>query len=173
MFDTMTGTKIIGGFCGTLLVFLLGSWAADLLYDTSVGGHGDEAHARGYVIATDDGAEAAPAAEEVSFEDVFATADIAKGEKVFSKCKACHKVDGNNATGPHLDGVVGRPVDSVAGFGYSGALETVFDTWTPENMQTFLANPKGVAPGTKMSFAGLKDVEDRANVIAYLQSLGG
>ncbi|MBR9764510.1 MAG: cytochrome c family protein [Rhodobacteraceae bacterium] len=173
MFDTMTGTKIIGGFCGTLLVFLLANWAADELYDTSVGGHGGEEHARGYVIDTGASEDAGPAEEGPSFEELFAQADAGAGERVFNKCKACHKVDGTNGTGPHLDGVVGRPVDAVDGFSYSGALEEHFDVWTPENLQAFLENPRSAAPGTKMSFAGLKDMEDRADVIAYLASLGG
>jgi len=172
MFDTMTGTKIIGGLCGTLLVFLLGNWAADVLYDTSAGGHGGEEHARGYVIDTgaDEGAAAEPE-PEMSFEEVFASADAGRGERVFNKCRACHKVDGTNGTGPHLDGVVGREVGSVGDFSYSGALKENFDVWTPENLQAFLEDPRNTASGTKMSFAGLDDIEDRANVIAYLQSV--
>mgnify|MGYP003709562721 CR=1 FL=1 len=63
---------------------------------------------------------------------------------------------------------MGRDVGSVAGFGYSGALVAVADVWTPENLQAFLENPRDFAPGTKMSFSGLKDAEDRANLIAYL-----
>ncbi|MBT9386391.1 cytochrome c family protein [Pseudooceanicola sp. CBS1P-1] len=168
MFDTMTFTKIVGGFCGTLLVFLLGNFAAGQIYATG-SGHGEGT--QGYLIQTADSGAATSDAPEPSFEDMLASADAAKGEKVFSKCKACHKVDGNNATGPHLDGVVGRAVDTAEGFNYSGALEAKFDTWTPEHLNTFLTNPKEAAPGTKMTFAGLKKAEDRANVIAYLQSL--
>ncbi|MHC0052386.1 c-type cytochrome [Actibacterium sp. D379-3] len=172
MFDTMTITKIVGGFCGALLIFLLGSWAGDALYSTG-GGHGDEGH-QAYVIDTgEDEGGAEEAVAEVPFADVLASADVAKGEKVFSKCKACHKIDGTNATGPHLDGVVGRPAGAVEGFGYSGALTAVVDVWTPEHISDFLINPKSFAPGTKMSFAGLKKVEDRANLIAYLETLGG
>ncbi|PJE30281.1 cytochrome c [Pseudooceanicola antarcticus] len=173
MFDTMTGTKIIGGFCGTLLIFLLANWAADELYDTSAGGHGGEEHARGYVIETDEAEGGAVEEEGPSFEELFAQADAGAGERVFNKCKACHKVDGTDGTGPHLNGVVGREVDAVAGFSYSGALEEHFDVWTPENLQAFLENPRSAAPGTKMSFSGLKDMEDRADVIAYLASLDG
>ncbi|MCV2882828.1 c-type cytochrome [Actibacterium sp. XHP0104] len=174
MFDTMTLTKIVGGFCGALLIFLLGGWAAEALYHTG-GGHGEGEGAHGgYVIATaDDGGHAAEAEEEVSFEELLAAADVAKGEKAFSKCKACHKVDGSNSTGPYLNGVVDRAVGSVAGFGYSGALVAVADVWTAENLDGFLENPKGFAPGTKMSFSGLPKAEDRANLVAYLASLGG
>lgn len=173
MFDTMTLTKIVGSLCGALLIFLLLNWAGETLYHTG-GGHGEGEHMAGYVIATggEGGAEEAEAVE-VSFADLLAAADPAKGEKVFAKCKACHKVDGTNATGPHLDGVVGRAVDSVDGFRYSGKLEEAADVWSPENLNEFLANPKGFAPGTAMSFSGLKKIEDRANIIAYLESLGG
>jgi cytochrome c len=92
---------------------------------------------------------------------------------VFGKCKACHKIDGTNGVGPHLDGVVGRDIASVEGFAYSDALSGLEGTWTPETMEAFLANPKGYAPGTKMTFAGLPKVADRANVIAYLAANGG
>lgn len=172
MFDTMTLTKAGGALCGTLLVFLLGNWAAEVLYSTEAGGHGEE-HAQAYVIET--GEEESGATEEAGpdFATLLASADVDAGAKVFGKCKACHKIDGTNATGPHLDGVVNRAVDAVDGYAYSGALEAVFDTWTPEHLNTFLENPKGSAPGTKMSFAGLKKAQDRADLVAYLQSLGG
>jgi len=173
MFDTMTLTKIVGSLCGALLVFLLGNWAAETLYHTG-GGHGDdEHHMAGYVIATGDGEAEAEPEVEVAFADVLAAADPAKGEKVFAKCKACHKLDGSNGTGPHLDGVVNRAVGAVPDFRYSGKLVAVADVWTPENLDAFLESPKGYAPGTAMSFAGLRKVEDRANVIAYLEGTGG
>lgn len=169
MFDTMTMTKLLGGFCGALLVFLLGNWVAETLY-TVGGGHGDD-HAQAYVIET--GAEEGGASEEEGpdFSELLASADAGAGARVFNKCKACHKIDGTNATGPHLDGVVGRAVASVDGFSYSGSLSEAADTWTPENLNGFLENPRGYAPGTSMSFAGLRKVEDRADVVAYLQSL--
>jgi len=171
MLDTMTGTKIVGGFCGALLVFLLGSWAGETIYDTS-GGHGGEGE-QAYVIDTgaEEGGDAP--AEEVNLEELFAAADADAGSRVFGKCKACHKIDGTNATGPHLDGVVGRAIDSVEGYAYSGALEQMGDTWTPENLYHFIEDPRGAAPGTKMSFAGIKKPEDLANLIAYLETLGG
>lgn len=173
MFDTMTITKVIGAVCGSLLIFLLGSWAAESLYHTG-GGHGDD-HQQAYVIDTgaDEAEEAAEEEVQVPFAEYLAAADAASGEKVFKKCKACHKVDGNNGTGPYLNGVVGRAAGSADGFGYSGALVAVVDNWTPEHLNGFLENPKGYAPGNKMSFKGLNKVEDRANLVAYLQSLGG
>lgn len=176
MFDTMTLTKLIGAFCGSLLIFMLGNWAAELLYNTDTGGHGDHAQ-QAYVIDTADvgGAAAAGAVEEtVDFAALVAEGDAEKGAKVFSKCKACHKLeDGANATGPHLYGVVGRPVASVDGFGYSGAMSELGGAWTPEHLNEFLTKPKDLVPGTKMSFAGLKKIADRANLVAYLATIGG
>lgn len=171
MIDTMTLTKIVGALCGALLIFLLGSWAAETLYDTG-GGHGDHAQ-QGYVIEVETAEETGAVAEEgPSLEELIAAADLGKGAKAFGKCKACHKLeDGANATGPYLYGVVDRAVGAADGFGYSGKLVAVADVWNAENLDGFLENPKKFAPGTKMSFAGLKKAKDRANLIAYLDSL--
>ena len=166
--DTMTLTKVAAGFCGAFLVLLLGKWAGEGLFH--VGGHGD--HAQAYVIDTGEEEDAGDV-EEVSFEEVLASADIAAGAKVFKKCSACHKVeDGANSTGPHLYGVVGRYIAAEATTcGYSGALRGIEGDWTADNLNGFLAKPKDWAEGTTMGFAGLKKIEDRANVIAYLDSL--
>ena len=167
MFDTMTLTKIVGSLCAALLILLLGKWAAETLYHS--GGHGGGEQA--YVIDT---GEDEPAEEvvEVPFDEILASADIGEGAKVFRKCSACHKAsDGDNAAGPFLYGVVGRAADSAPGFGYSGAIGQVIEAWTPEALNAFLENPKGYAPGTSMSFNGLAKIEDRADVIAYLDSL--
>lgn len=175
MFDTMTLTKAGGALCGALLIFLLGNWVAESLY-TSGGGHGGEDHAAsGYVIAVE---EDAPAEEEeveaVPFADLLAAADAEKGAKSWSKCKACHKLeDGVNSTGPHLYGVVGRPVAAIDGFKYSDALTGLGGDWTPEELNAWLENPKAYAPGNKMTFKGFKKETDRANLIAYLQTIGG
>ncbi|MGE5514797.1 MAG: c-type cytochrome [Bacteroidota bacterium] len=95
--------------------------------------------------------------------------DPAAGEKVFNQCKACHTIEaGKNRVGPSLHGVVGRPAGSVEGFAYSPAMKGSGLTWTPENLDKYLTDPKALVPGNKMAFAGLKKPEDRANVIAYL-----
>lgn len=169
MLDTMTFTKVLGAACGSLLVFLLGAWAAESLYTTG-GGHGGTEQA--YVIDTGDAGGEAPAEVEVPFAELLAAADVAAGEKVFAKCRACHKIDGSDGTGPHLNGVVDRQIAASAGFGYSDTLlGMAANTWTGEALDAFLLNPKGYAPGTKMSFAGLPKPEDRANLIAWLATL--
>lgn len=172
MFDTMTWTKIGGGLFGTWLIFLLGGFFAEFIYHPSHGDHGDDHHAA-YVIDTgSDGGEEEEVVE-VAFADVFAAADAGAGEKLFRQCKACHALEpGKNGTGPSLHGVVDRAVGSEDGYGYSGNLVAVAETWTPENLNGFIEDPKGYAPGTKMSYKGMSDVEDRANLIAYLQSVG-
>lgn len=170
MFDTMTFTKTLGALCGSLLIFLLAGWAAESLYHIGAE-HGEHAE-QAYVIETGEEEAAEEEVVEVVFADVLAAADPEKGERVFGKCKACHKLEeGANSTGPYLYGVVGREVGTAEGFGYSGKLKEAADVWTPENLSHFLENPRGFAPGTAMSFAGLRKIKDRANVIAYLDSL--
>ena len=168
MLDTMTLTKLTGAFCGSLLVLHLGMFGAELIYHSH--GHHGEDHLQGYVIDTGAEEETVAVEEDApTFAEVYAAADVGKGEKVFNKCKACHKLDvGANGTGPYLHGIVGREVASADGFGYSGNLAAVVDVWSPEALDQFLANPSGYAPGTTMAFAGLKKLEDRANLIAYL-----
>ena len=149
MFDTMTLTKIVGGICGTFLIFLFGNWAADSIYSMG-GGHGE--HAQAYVISTGDEEVAQEEVAEVSFDELLASADIVKGEKVFSKCKACHKVDGTNGTGPHLDGVFERTVATVDGFAYSDGMTAHGGAWTPDALNVFLTKPKDVVPGHQNVF---------------------
>lgn len=174
MFDTMTITKAGGALCGALLIFLLLKWGAESVYHTGAPeGHGGEEVAQAYSIDTGEATSEAAAEEGPDFATVFAAADAAAGEKTFGKCKACHKIDGTDGTGPHLNGVVDRAVASVAGFGYSDAVKGLGGNWDAARLNEFLASPKGYAPGTKMSFAGLPKIEDRANLIAYLKGLAG
>lgn len=176
MFDTMTVTKAGGALCGSLLVFLLANWAGSALYSTTIDSHGDEV-VQAFIIDTgkdDDDDADDDDADELDFAALVEAGDADAGQKVFGKCKACHKVDGGNATGPHLDGVIDRAKGSVDGFKYSTPMAGLTDeAWTIEDLDAFLLNPKGEVPGTKMSFAGLPKVQDRANVIKYLIEVGG
>jgi cytochrome c len=114
--------------------------------------------------------EAAEAEQPIAV--YLAAADPAKGEQVFKKCAACHNADpgGANALGPALFGVMGRPLASHGGFAYSPALKEVGGAWDWDKMSAWLANPKKYAPGNKMTFAGLANPEDRANVMAFLNA---
>ncbi len=164
--NTMVITKYVGAICGSLLVFLLIATASEMIFDT----HSEEV---AFIVETPEtGGDAEAEAGDVDVAALVSEADAEKGASVFKKCAACHKVDGSNAVGPHLDGVMGRELGSVPDFKYSGALQEVGGAWEPEALFHFLENPKGYAPGTSMSFAGLPKPEDRANLIAYLQSLG-
>lgn len=174
MFDTMTLTKIGGAFFGALLAFLLANWASSGLFAMHGGdGHGGE-HQPGYSIATDEDDDAAVELEvaEVSFDEVYASADAGAGAALWRQCQACHANEpGVNGVGPYLHGVVGRDKGAVDGFSYSDTLATMEGDWTPENLSGFLENPREYAPGTAMSYSGMRDIEDRANLIAYLATL--
>ena len=171
MFDTMTGVKLVGGFCGALLVFLLGGWAAESIYHIG-GGHGEEVH-QAYTIPVEEEGADEEAVEEVPFEEVFAAADASAGERLFRQCSSCHRLDGSNATGPHLDGVVGRAIASVPDYAYSDAMAAHEGEWTPEDLNQFIEDPSEFVPGTKMTYSGMDDVADRADLIAYLQGAEG
>ena len=164
--NTMEMTKLVGAICGSLLIFLLIQMASHAIFNT---------HSETVAFAVegvDEGGEGGGQAEEdVDIAGLVAAADVAKGETVFKKCAACHKVDGADGVGPHLNGVVGRPVASIDGFSYSDAMAAHGGDWTPEDIFAFLASPKQDVPGTKMSFAGLPKPEDRADLIAYLETL--
>lgn len=183
MINTMTVTKTLAGLLGALLVLLLLQWAAREIY-TLEPAVGDK---QAFIIDTGSEDESAPGEEtsgaaasggatsedvKAAFEAAYANADVAKGEKIFGKCKACHKVDGTNSTGPHLNGVVDRAIASLGDFKYSAALiDHAGAHWDPATLSEFLTSPKTFAPGTKMAFAGLKTAEERADVIAYLATL--
>jgi cytochrome c len=99
--------------------------------------------------------------------------DVAEGQRVFNQCRACHTIEANgrNGVGPNLHGVVGRRAASIEGFRYSANMRQLAEgglTWTPENLNRYLTNPKDVVPQGSMAFAGLRNDQQRANLIAYL-----
>jgi len=106
-----------------------------------------------------------------------ADGDVAKGEKAFKKCMACHAPDTTtNKVGPHLGDVVGRKAGSVEGFKYSAAMLAKGAeglVWDETTLDAYLADPKGYIPKNKMVFVGIKKPDERADVIAFLKSKGG
>lgn len=135
---------------------------------------GERPEKMGYAIegvAAEAGAEGAVA--QVPIATLLASADPAKGADVFKKCAACHTINAGGAAGigPNLHGVMGKPL-AAGGYGYSDALKGVGGNWDFEKMNAWLLSPRKFAAGTKMTFAGLGNGEDRANVIAYLNSQG-
>ena len=104
---------------------------------------------------------------------LLAKADAKKGAQDAKVCTTCHNFDKGGAAkvGPDLWGVVGRPIASVAGFAYSDSLKAIGGDWTYEKLDHWIANPKGMASGTKMAFPGEKEPQKRADILAYLQTL--
>ncbi len=175
MASSLESNKIAAAVLTAGVVAMLSGFVAELLYHPRV-----ELEENAYVVAAADGGEtpvaaaAAPMLEPIGA--LLAAADPAAGEKVAKKCTACHSFDegGPNKIGPNLYDIVNRQIGGHAGFGYSDALAGMSgDTWTYESLNAFLAKPKDFAPGTKMSFAGLKKTADRANLVAYMRSLSG
>jgi cytochrome c len=101
-----------------------------------------------------------------------AEGDAQAGEAVFKKnCSVCHTTEeGKNKIGPSLHGIVGRHSASLSNFQYSEAMKSANKDWNAQNLDQYLSNPRGLVAGTKMIFAGLKNEQDRQNVIAYLAS---
>ncbi len=160
----------VGTLIGSLLFFLLLGFFSELIF---VGrGHPEHA-ALAFAIEIEVEVEDAEEAT-VDYAALIAAADLAKGEKVFGKCKACHKLtDGKNGVGPFLWGVVGRPIGSAPGFKYSSGIASHGGDWSLDNLLGFLEAPKTWSPGTKMAFKGLPRIEDRINVIVYLNQADG
>lgn len=163
----------VGALLGTIFVLMSVSIASEGLF------HSEAPEKPGFVIAAEEASAttteaAAPA--EVPIADLMAKADPAKGEALFKKCASCHTNEkgGGNKVGPNLYGVVGRPVAHLADFSYSAGMKDFSqagkETWTFENLNHFLTAPKKFIKGTAMGFAGDKKDEDRANIIAYLNS---
>ena len=121
-----------------------------------------------------------PAAEPAAPQPIgplLAAADPKAGEAVFKKCTACHTGEkgGANKVGPNLWGIVNRPVASHEGFSYSAGMKAFADggkvVWDYDHLSGFLTAPKAYVKGTAMGFGGLKKIEERATLIAYLRTL--
>ncbi|SFR96143.1 c-type cytochrome [Sphingomonas jatrophae] len=160
--NTIAGWVLMGGIAALGLTLVTGEYF-----------HGERPEKMGYVVegVEAEGGEGGGEAEK-PIEFYLASADVAKGAEVFKKCAACHTdtKGGANGVGPNLWGTVGKPHGHVAGFPYSDALKSVPGNWDWTALNSWLTSPKKYAPGTKMTFAGLSKPEDRANVIAYLNS---
>ena len=137
--------------------------------------HGERPEKMGYAIEGVAEEGAGGGAAEVAIASLLPTADAAKGAEVFKKCAACHTVNqgGANGIGPNLYATLGEGIaQGKGGYAFSDALKAVGGTWDFDKMNAWLTSPRKFAPGTKMTFAGLGNPQDRANVIAYLNAQG-
>lgn len=168
LFNTAAGWVLFAAGLGLGLSILSGKYF-----------HGDKPERPeklGYVIEGAVEEDAGPA--EMSMAEALnkmpAAELVAAGEKLFSKCQSCHSINagGANGIGPNLHGTMGKAVASHPGFAYSAELKAHGGNWDWDNINAWLKNPKAYVPGTKMSFAGLSKIEDRAAIAMYLNSQG-
>lgn len=110
---------------------------------------------------------------KLSFEEELALASVDAGAKLSKKCTACHSLNsaGGNRVGPTLWNIVNAPKAKVDGFSYSESLSSLGGSWSVQDLNLWLKSPKKYAPGNAMSFAGLRKIKDRANMIAFLNSI--
>jgi cytochrome c len=111
--------------------------------------------------------------EVIDLGTLLASANASSGERTFRRCVSCHNAapGAGNLQGPNLWNIVGRDIGSYDGFSYSGAMSALDGNWTYEQLDHFIANPRGWLDGTAMAFAGIRNEEDRADLLAYLQTL--
>jgi cytochrome c len=167
--DSFEINKILGAILFTCLCLLGLNIAAGAIFSPP------EPSKPGYEIAIPEkpeGGGAAPAAPQESLGQLLASADPKRGESIAKVCQTCHTFEksGPNKVGPNLWGVVGRPKVE-PGFNYSAAMKAKGGDWTIPELSDFLTSPRGYIPGTAMSFAGLPRPQQRADVIAFLNTL--
>ncbi|PZU58804.1 MAG: cytochrome c family protein [Sphingobium sp.] len=163
-FNTIAGWALFAG-----IIALGGGIVSSKLF------HQERPEKMGYAIEGVEEEGDGAAAAGPSLNTLLASADVAAGEKVFGKCAACHTIaaGGANGIGPNLHEVVGDKVATGrGGFAFSDALKSKGGTWTFDALNAWLTSPREFAPGTKMTFAGLGNPVDRANLIAYLNTQG-
>ena len=160
---------IAGWVLGAGIVLLGGKLVTDELFHAEAVEHG------GFPIAgvQEEGEGGGEAEQPIAF--YLQTADAGRGQAVFARCQACHTANqgGANGLGPNLHGTMGANLAHVAGFAYSDALRSKGGSWSWETMSQWLRSPRTFAPGTKMTFAGLSNPQERADVMLFLNQNGG
>jgi cytochrome c2 len=137
----------------------------------------EDAPAEEDMAAAEAPAEDAPTEEEpaeagIDLAALVEAGDVRSGSRIWRQCSACHVADQEqNRVGPHLVDVIGREKASVDGFRYSDALTSLEGAWTPDAMLAYIEDPREYAPGNRMSFNGLDDPQDRADILAYLADM--
>jgi len=163
--------KILGALLGTCLVLVAVHIASGAIFTAP------EPAKPGYVIEVKEeapkGGAAAAAPAEVPIENLLASASVERGAQTARQCQVCHNTQKGQGKkiGPDLYGIVGRARASEAEFNYSAAMKSKGGTWTVDDLNTFLTKPSAFVPGTAMTFAGLTNEKQRADVIAFLNTL--
>jgi cytochrome c len=168
--DSFEINKILGALLGTCLFLLVMHIASGAIFTAAVSAKA------GYEIAVKEeqpGQQPAAKAAEQPIESLLASASVDHGAQVAKQCTICHNLQEGQGpkVGPDLYDVVGRKIASVAGFSYSVALKGTAGTWSFDELNKWLADPRALVPGTAMTFAGLQNEKQRADVIAYLDTL--
>jgi cytochrome c len=166
--DSYELNKVLGALLGTCLALLSLNIAASAVFNPKA------PKKPGYEIAVPEKAPAAPgpAEPEVPIATLLASADLSRGEQASKQCLACHSFEkgGPNKVGPDLWSIVGRPKALHAGYSYSAAMKAKGGTWTIDDLNTYLKNPRADVPGTLMNFGGIPSAKTRADLIAWLNT---
>jgi cytochrome c len=169
MLDTFEVNKVLGAVLGTFLGIQAVHLMAGAVFAPQIPAK------QGFEIEVKETPASGPAAapKEEPFEPLLASANVERGQAAIKPCEICHTFDkgGTNRVGPNLWGVVNRPRASESGFNYSAAMKSKGGTWTYDELNKFLANPRRDIPGTAMTFAGIDRERQRADVVAYLRTL--
>lgn len=170
--DSFELNKLLGALLGAVFIVFSVSLISDTIF------YSPTPATPGYVIEVpeEEVADAGPVEEGPNVLALIADGDVTAGEAAFRRCASCHTPDegGANRVGPNLWNTVMQPITHAEGFNYSSAMREFAaqeEIWTYEHLAGFLENPRGYVPGTTMAFAGIRDVQEKANLIAYMRTL--